>query len=98
MPVQIAYPLEEVIDEIKQRDFSGQRRVSFESIVFHELNDTARHVKELGRLLAGIHCRINLIRFHPVPGHRPRLVRAGHPCCLLPALHQGTGRSRVGIS
>ncbi|NQV32776.1 MAG: 23S rRNA (adenine(2503)-C(2))-methyltransferase RlmN [Phycisphaeraceae bacterium] len=68
MPVQIAYPLEEVIAEIKQWDFSGQRRVSFEYIVFGGLNDTARHVKQLSRLLAGIRCRINLIRFHPIPG------------------------------
>ena len=68
MPVQIAYPLEEVIDVIRQWDFSGQRRVSFEYIVFHGLNDTARHVKELCRLLNGIRCRVNLIRFHPVPG------------------------------
>jgi len=68
MPVQIAYPLEEVISEIKKRDFSGQRRVSFEYIVFHGLNDTARHVKELCRMLNGIRCRVNLIRFHPVPG------------------------------
>ena len=68
MPVQIAYPLQEVIDEIRKWDFSGQRRVSFEYIVFHGLNDTAKHVKELCRLLNGIRCRINLIRFHPVPG------------------------------
>jgi len=68
MPVQIAYPLEEVIDEIKQWDFSGQRRVSFEYIVFGGLNDTARHVKQMARLLSGIRCRINLIRFHPIPG------------------------------
>jgi len=68
MPVQIAYPLEEVIQEIKQWDFSGQRRVSFEYIVFHGLNDTARHVKQMARLLSGIRCRINLIRFHPIPG------------------------------
>jgi 23S rRNA (adenine2503-C2)-methyltransferase len=68
MPVQIAYPLNEVIEVIRQRDFRGQRRVSFEYIVFHGLNDTARHIKELSRLLAGIRCRINLIRFHPVPG------------------------------
>jgi len=68
MPVQIAYPLEEVIDVIRKWDFSGQRRVSFEYIVFHGLNDTARHVKELCRMLNGIRCRINLIRFHPVPG------------------------------
>ncbi len=68
MPVQIAYPLREVIDVIRQRDFSGQRRVSFEYIVFGGLNDTPRHVKELSRLLGGIRCRINLIRFHPIPG------------------------------
>jgi 23S rRNA (adenine2503-C2)-methyltransferase len=68
MPVQIAYPLEEVVDEIRRWDFSGQRRVSFEYIVFHSLNDTAQHVKALSKLLNGIRCRINLIRFHPVPG------------------------------
>ena len=68
MPVQAAYPLYEVVDVIRQWDFHGQRRVSFEYIVFHGLNDTPRHVKELSRLLPGIRCRINLIRFHPVPG------------------------------
>lgn len=68
MPVQIAYPLAEVVDEIKRWNFSGQRRVSFEYIVFHGLNDTARHVKELVRMLNGIRCRVNLIRFHPIPG------------------------------
>jgi len=68
MPVQIAYPIREVVEEIKKWDFSGQRRVSFEYILFKGLNDSALHVKELGRLLNGIKCRINLIRFHPVPG------------------------------
>jgi len=68
MPVQVAYPIEEVITEIKRRDFGRQRRVSFEYIVFEGLNDSPRHVKELARLLSGLKCRINLIRFHPVPG------------------------------
>ena len=68
MPVEIAYPLEQVIEELRRRDFSGQRRVSFEYIVFGGYNDTPRHAKELVRLLNGLKCRINLIRFHPVPG------------------------------
>jgi 23S rRNA (adenine2503-C2)-methyltransferase len=42
--------------------------VSFEYIMFKDLNDTPRHVKELARILNGIRCRINLIRFHPIPG------------------------------
>jgi len=68
MPVQIAYPIAEVVEELRKYDFSGQRRVSFEYILFKGLNDTPIHVKELSRLLNGIKCRINLIRFHPVPG------------------------------
>lgn len=68
MPVQVAYPLKEVISEIKSWDFGRQRRVSFEYIVFKGLNDTPRHVQELSKILNGIRCRINLIRFHPIPG------------------------------
>jgi len=68
MPVQVAYPIEEVINEIKSWDFGRQRRISFEYILFDGLNDTNAHVKELARILDGLKCRINLIRFHPVPG------------------------------
>ena len=68
MPVQIAYPIGEVIREIRKWDFSKQRRVSFEYIMFRGLNDTPKHVQELTRLLNGVKCRINLIRFHPIPG------------------------------
>ena len=68
MPVQVAYPIEEVINEIKSWDFGRQRRISFEYILFEDLNDTIAHVKELSRILDGLKCRINLIRFHPVPG------------------------------
>ncbi|MBL7966470.1 MAG: 23S rRNA (adenine(2503)-C(2))-methyltransferase RlmN [Prolixibacteraceae bacterium] len=68
MPVQVAYPIADVVKEIKSWDFGRQRRVSFEYIVFKGLNDSPRHVTELVRLLNGIKCRINLIRFHPIPG------------------------------
>jgi len=68
MPVQVAYPIDEVVAEIKGWDFGRQRRVSFEYILFDGLNDTPQHIKELARLLSGLKCRINLIRFHPVPG------------------------------
>jgi len=68
MPVQIAYPIADVIHEIRGWDFGRQRRVSFEYILFKGLNDTPLHIRELVKLLSGIRCRINLIRFHPVPG------------------------------
>ena len=67
MPIQNIYPLKEVINEIRSFDFGLQRRVSFEYIMFKGLNDTPAHIKELSRLLNGIRCRINLIKFHPIP-------------------------------
>lgn len=68
MPIQSVYPLKEVLDTIRNFDFTRQRRVSFEYIMFKGLNDTPRHVKELAKVLNGIRCRINLLRFHPIPG------------------------------
>jgi 23S rRNA (adenine2503-C2)-methyltransferase len=67
MPVQQVYPLQGVLDEINSWDFGRQRRVSFEYILFKDFNDSAAHVNELSRILHGIRCRINLIRFHPIP-------------------------------
>ncbi len=68
MPVEKAYPLQEVLELIRQYDFSHQRRVSFEYIVFKGLNDSPRHITALATLLKGMDCRVNLIRFHAIPG------------------------------
>jgi len=68
MPVQKAYPIRDVLAAIRDFDLPKQRRVSFEYIVFGGLNHSASHVKELARILQGLSCRINLIRFHPIPG------------------------------
>ena len=67
MPIQSVYPITEVINELKRRNIGGQRRVSFEYIMFKGVNDTPRHANELARLLRGLKCRINLIGFHPIP-------------------------------
>lgn len=68
MPIQKAYPIEKVLEELKKHDFSKQRRVSFEYIMFDGLNDTLRHAVEMAKMLRGIDCRVNLIRFHAIPG------------------------------
>ena len=64
MPAEKAWPITEVISVLKQYDWSHQRRVSFEYICWHGANDTIKHAKELLRLLSGLDCRVNLIRFH----------------------------------
>ena len=67
MPVQKAWPLEDVLALIRKYDFTGQRRVSFEYTMFGGFNDDKRHADALIRLLSGLECRVNLIRFHKIP-------------------------------
>jgi len=67
MPSQKAWPEKEIIQLLRTYDFSGQRRLSFEYIVFKGLNESKIHADELVRLLKGLECRVNLIRFHTIP-------------------------------
>ncbi len=68
MPIEKAYPIESIIEILREYDFSHQRRVSFEYIVMSGKNNHPHHIRELCRLLNGVKCRINLIKFHKIPG------------------------------
>ena len=68
MPVQNKYGVSEIIEKLKSVDFGKQRRLSFEYIIFKGINDSPAHIKGLTRLLAGLRCRINVIRFHKSEG------------------------------
>ena len=68
MPAEKAMPIEETVALLKQYDFTHQRRCSFEYICFGGLNDSTVYAREILRLLDGLECRVNLIRFHEIPG------------------------------
>lgn len=67
MPIERVHHLNAVISLLKQYDWAKQRRVSFEYICWGGMNDSLRHANELVRMLKGLDCRINLIRFHASP-------------------------------
>ena len=67
MPAERAYSIGEMVDLLRGYDFGGQRRLSFEYILFRGVNDSLVYAKELLRLLRGLDCRVNLIRFHAIP-------------------------------
>lgn len=68
MPAEKAMSVAEIVEMLRGYDFSHQRRLSFEYIVFGGVNDSTMHAREIIRLLKGLDCRINLIRFHQIPG------------------------------
>ncbi|MBQ5971025.1 MAG: 23S rRNA (adenine(2503)-C(2))-methyltransferase RlmN [Prevotella sp.] len=67
MPAERGMSIQEVVDLLKNYDFSHQRRLSFEYIVFGGKNDSMRHAQQIVKLLSGLDCRVNLIRFHQIP-------------------------------
>ncbi len=68
MPVELVHPLKDVVRVLKERREGAARRISIEYIVFDGFNNTKAHAKELARLLNGLSARVNLIRFHEIPG------------------------------
>ena len=68
MPIEKTNPIKDIIKLIRQYDFSHQQRVSFEYIMFDNKNDSAKHAKDLAKVLSGIPCRVNLIKYHAIPG------------------------------
>ena len=64
MPIEKPFPLSETLSLIRKYDFKHQRRVTFEYILFDGVNDSMRHAVEIVKILRGIPCRVNLIKFH----------------------------------
>ncbi len=67
MPAEKAFSITDIIEILRNYDFSKQRRLSFEYIVFGGVNDSLIYAKELVRILRGLDCRVNMIRFHAIP-------------------------------
>lgn len=68
MPAQKAFPISSIIKLLHGYDFSHQRRLSFEYIMWRGVNDDIRHADMLVKMIEGLDCRVNLIRFHAIPG------------------------------
>lgn len=67
MPAEKGMAIKDVVDLLRDYDFSHQRRLTFEYIVFGGLNDSQTHAREICRMLKGLDCHVNLIRFHQIP-------------------------------
>jgi 23S rRNA (adenine2503-C2)-methyltransferase len=67
MPAENVYPIRKIVEILKAFPINKRRNVSFEYILFKGLNDSPRHINQLARLLNGLKCKINLMRFHPIP-------------------------------
>lgn len=66
MPINRAYPIEELIEAIKYYIEKTNRRVTIEYILIKDLNDTKECANELADLLHGLNVYVNLIPYNEV--------------------------------
>ena len=61
MPVNKAYPSQELIDACRRYYEATSRRISFEYAMIQGVNDSRENAKELLRRMKGLPCHFNLI-------------------------------------
>ena len=67
IPAERQFPIADIVSLLRQYDWTHQRRVTFEYTMFGGMNDSQLYAKEIVRLLGGLECRVNLIRWHKIP-------------------------------
>lgn len=72
MPIEQKHPLQETLNVLSEFDFTHQRKLSFEYIVWSGVNDSNRHIAKLVEYCRLLHARINLIPFHKAPENANR--------------------------
>lgn len=69
MPINSAYPLEELMDSLRYYCKLNNRRLTFEYILLKGVNDQDVHVEQLAKILQGINAYVNLIPYNEVDEH-----------------------------
>ena len=68
MPVNNAYPLEQLIPACRRYQQVTGRRISFEYSMVRGVNDSPETARELAHLIRGMGAHVNLIPINPVDG------------------------------
>jgi 23S rRNA (adenine2503-C2)-methyltransferase len=72
MPVNRKYPLQELLDCCRSLPIPRRKRITFEYVLLHGVNDSEQDARQLAKILKGIPSKVNLIPFNPHPGSKYR--------------------------
>jgi 23S rRNA (adenine2503-C2)-methyltransferase len=95
LPVNHKYPIAELLSACKEYILKTNRRLTFEWALIQDVNDTPDHARELGRLLRGMLCHVNVIPLNPTRKYagkatthqraeafKAELEKTGIPCTI----------------
>ena len=67
MPINTAYPIEELLQACRDFPLPKRRRIMFEYILIRDVNDSAEHARIIAKKLKDIRCKINLLPCNETP-------------------------------
>jgi len=65
MPINRKYPIETLMQACREYVDTTHRRITFEWALIQDVNDYPIHAQELGRLVKGLLCHVNIIPLNP---------------------------------
>ena len=68
IPLEKKHPLPELMDALDRFEEAGGRRITFEYVMIHGVNDELEHARQLAALVRRFQSHVNLIPFNPLPG------------------------------
>ncbi len=68
MPATKPFPLKDLISSLHKHNWRGQRRLTFEYLLFNNVNDSIENAIELAKLIRGLNARVNLLNYHQLAG------------------------------
>ena len=72
IPINKKWPIEKLLESLKQYKYSKYRPLMFEYILIEDINDSQKNAKELGLLLKNINCKINIIPYNQTSSNYQR--------------------------
>jgi 23S rRNA (adenine2503-C2)-methyltransferase len=69
VPVEVKYPIADLIDALHRFDEAGGRRITFEYIMIDGINDDPALADTLAGIALDLFAHVNLIPYNPVPGN-----------------------------
>jgi 23S rRNA (adenine2503-C2)-methyltransferase len=95
LPINRKYPLADLMEACRYYIQQTNRRLTFEWALIQEINDTPEQARELGRLIKGLLCHVNVIPLNPTRKYtgkatthqraeafRAELEKIGIPCTI----------------
>ena len=64
IPINKKWPIEDILDTIKDYKYQKYRPIMFEYVLINGVNDSIENAIELSNLLKKIHCKINIIPYN----------------------------------